>query len=597
MASSKTLENAKKWLEIDKNPDTHAEIQKLVDANDLKELSNRLDERIVFGTAGLRARMQAGFSYMNDVTVIQASQGLGAYLLQHFGHDAARDRGVVVGHDHRHNSARFASLTAAAFITQRFKVHFYDDLVHTPLVPFGIKHLGALAGVMITASHNPARDNGYKVYWDNACQIIPPHDEGIFTSIEKHLEPVCWDVDLVNTSPLVVKSLAKVRAAYLNALKSFTGGPISMPTPPGFRFVYTPMHGVGLPAMKAAIEGLGLVESMVIVEEQALPDPDFPTVSFPNPEEKGALDLGISLATRQSIPLVIATDPDADRFAVAVLLSDASSSAPTYSILSGNQLGILFAAYLFETFPKGQKPLEKLAMLASTVSSQMLASMAKTEGFHYEETLTGFKWLGNVALSLQKNGFDAVYAFEEAIGYMFSALIPDKDGISAASIFLTAVIYWESKEGLNIIQKLEQLYKKYGYFESHNSYFISPSPLRTAMVFEKIRTLKDDDESDFPQRLGKRRILRWRDLTLGWDSATKDHIPLLPVSRSSEMITCELEGDVRFNVRGSGTEPKIKVYVECKAESREAAKRGADEVAGDLEREWFRPRESGLKKP
>ncbi|KAI5790662.1 phosphoglucomutase-like protein [Peziza echinospora] len=588
--SATILEKAANWLEVDKNETTRAEIQSLIDAKDYAELTNRLDERIVFGTAGLRAKMQAGFSCMNDVTVIQASQGLGAYILSQFGKEVAAARGVVVGHDHRHNSARFARLTAAAFITQGIKVYFYDELVHTPLVPFGIKHFKALAGVMITASHNPAQDNGYKVYWENACQIIPPHDAGIFTMIEQNLIPLSWDAELVDTSPLVVKKLPEVRAAYFKSFEPFVSS--SGAEKSHFPFVYTPMHGVGLEAMKHNALILGLQESMHVVEEQAHPDPNFPTVKFPNPEEKGALDLAISLATKHNIPLVVASDPDADRFAAAIQVSPGTSN---YTVLTGNQLGILFGSYILETYP-ASKDKSKLAMLASTVSSQMLSSMAHAEGFHFEETLTGFKWLGNVALQLQEQGYDAIYAFEEAIGYMFSPIVPDKDGISAAAIFLTAAQHWKKTENINPLQKLENLYEKYGFFESHNNYFISPSPKITSHVFTEIRNLKAGDRK-FPEFLGRRKITRWRDLTTGWDSATSDGVPKLPSSSSSEMITCELEGGVRFSVRGSGTEPKIKMYIECKATTREEARAGADEVAADLEREWFRPEVTGLRKP
>jgi phosphoglucomutase len=194
-------------------------------------------------------------------------------------------------------------------------------------------------------------------------------------------------------------------------------------------------------------------------------------------------------------------------------------------------------------------------MLASAVSTGMLEAMAKIEGFHFEETLTGFKWLGNVAIQLQKNGFDARYAFEEAIGYMFSDVVHDKDAVAAGTVFLTAVQHWRS-EGLTPWGKLQQLYERYGHFESVNSYFISPSSSLTSRVFENIRTLEHPHQH--PASLGTRKILRWRDLTEGYDSATSDHIPMLPTSKDSQMITCVLDDQVKFTVRGSGTEPKIK---------------------------------------
>ena len=281
-------------------------------------------------------------------------------------------------------------------------------------------------------------------------------------------------------------------------------------------------------------------------------------MAFPNPEEKGALDLAIARAGQELIPLVLASDPDADRFAAAILTSDVVHKTPEYTLLTGNQLGILFASYILETY---QGDRSQLAILASAVSSQMLASMATSEGFIFEETLTGFKWLGNVALNLRRNGVDAKYAFEEAIGYMFTDIVPDKDGISAAAVFLTAALHW-AESRVSPLEKLEQLYQKYGYFESHNRYYISPSPAKTREVFSGIRSLKGEGR-EFPDYIGKRSILRWRDLGMGYDSGTPDHVPNLPVSESSDMITCWLEGGVRLSVRGSGTEPKFKSKRSC----------------------------------
>ncbi|KAF8250127.1 hypothetical protein K440DRAFT_648917 [Wilcoxina mikolae CBS 423.85] len=529
--------------------------------------------------------MQAGFSRMNDLTVIQASQGLAAYILS----TSTSSPSIVIGHDHRHNSRRFARLAAAAMIQRGIKVYFYTSLVHTPLVAFGVSFLKASAGVMVTASHNPAQDNGYKVYWSSGCQIVTPHDKNIAAAIEENLVPTCWDEGLVDIpSDLVEKPLERVEEAYFERLKGINIRREGVTE--GLRFVYTPMHGVGLPFMIRAVENLGIAKDMVVVKEQAQPDPTFPTVRFPNPEEHSALDIAISTADAASIPFVLATDPDADRFAAAQKLASGR-----WRILTGNELGILFAAQTLDAYRLKAAPLDKLnklCMLCSTVSSQMLKTMAAVEGFYFEETLTGFKWLGTRALELQTAGYDAVYAFEEAIGYMFSPVVYDKDGISAASVFITMAREWAS-QGLTPYDKLQQLYKKYGYFQSANSYFISKSPALTKQVFAEIRALGNPH----PKKLGERKVLWWRDLTAGFDSATADGKPTLPVSKSSQMITAELEGGVRLTIRGSGTEPKIKMYIECKAETEEAARKGAEEVSEDLTKEWFRPSETGLLLP
>ncbi|PSN64666.1 hypothetical protein BS50DRAFT_611885 [Corynespora cassiicola Philippines] len=577
-------ELAQEWLRLDEDKSTTDEIYKLLVHGDTEELEKRLRSRIAFGTAGLRGPMKAGFACMNSLTVIQASQGLAAYLLKT--EKDVKRRGVVIGRDARHNSEKFAKLTAAAFVAKNIKVWWYESPTHTPLVPFGVRELNAAAGVMITASHNPAQDNGYKVYWSNGCQIIPPHDSGIAEAILENLKPVTWDTSLVDSPCLLVEgSLGLVQDNYHRAIVAAArpeGSTVA--NDPSLKFVYTPMHGVGLPAMERCAQDLGLASQMVVVEAQAKPDPDFPTVKFPNPEEKGALDLAMETADASSISLILASDPDADRLAVAEKVSG------TWHIFTGNQLGILLAAYLFERYPK-DKPRDKLAMLASTVSSRMLHAMAEHEGFHFKETLTGFKWLGNVARDLDKQGYDTAFAFEEALGYMIPQTVHDKDSISAAAVFLTAASHWSISQNLTPYAKLQELYKRLGYFEDANTYLVSPSPATTTSVFTAIRALADP----YPSQIGARKITRWRDLTVGYDSKSKDHVPDLPVDKSAQMITCELDDGARFTVRGSGTEPKIKLYIECVGKSSDEAKQGAEEILKDLLSEWFKPEQNGLK--
>ncbi|KAF2197464.1 hypothetical protein GQ43DRAFT_203559 [Delitschia confertaspora ATCC 74209] len=579
-------ELAEEWLQLDQDKSTTDEIFRLLHDRDYEELERRLRTRIAFGTAGLRGPMKAGFACMNSLTVIQATQGLAAYLLEN--EPNVKHRGVVIGRDARHNSEKFAKLAAAAFVAKGIRVWWYEIPTLTPLVPFGVQELKAAAGIMITASHNPPQDNGYKVYWSNGCQIIPPRDSGIAAAILQNLKPVTWDTSVVDNGHLLIEgALDLVKDHYLNAVKAATKLPegISISFKPDLKFVYTPMHGVGLRAMKRALERLGLSDRMTVVPEQAEPNPDFPTVKFPNPEEKGALDLAMKTADESSIPLILASDPDADRLAVAEKVEG------KWHQFSGNQVGILLASYIFETYPES-KPREQMAMLASTVSSRMLHALATKEGFHFTETLTGFKWLGNVALRLEGLEYDVVFAYEEALGYMIPSVCHDKDSVSSAAVFLTAVSYW-AQQGMTPYARLQKLYQEIGYFEDANTYLTSPSPIITDKVFAHIRGLGDP----YPATLGRRNILRWRDLTVGYDSksAYPDHAPDLPVDKNSQMITCDLDGSVRFTVRGSGTEPKIKLYIECSASSREAAKAGANEVLQDLLKEWFKPEENGLK--
>lgn len=529
---------AEAWLNQDQDDSTRKEIQDLVAGHNEVELEKRLRKRIAFGTAGLRAQMKAGNAYMNSYTVLQASQGLASYI--HEQQDASRGLNervkVVVGYDGRHQSEKFARLAAGAFVAKGLQVLWYGQLVHTPLVPFAVSHLKAAAGVMVTASHNPKDYNGYKVYWANGCQITAPHDTGISAAIDRETVIVSWDPTIGEHSPFVASIFDETVEAYHQSLQSLV-----LPISEGEKelFAYTPMHGVGLPYMRRTVELLGFeLATMKMVEAQAHPDPEFPTVPFPNPEEHGALDLAIQEADKCECTIVLANDPDADRFSLAEKLRDGG-----WQQLTGNQIGMLFASYVLETYT-GEK--SKLVMLASTVSSRMLAIMAKKEGFLFKETLTGFKWLGNVAQTLKAEGYEPAYAYEEAIGFMFPTVVWDKDGIAAAAVFLAARQKWR-QEGLTPWQKLQELYKAYGYFEDANTYFITPSPDVTEQVFKDIRA--SGPNGGVPEMIGKHKILRWRDLTVGFDSAGEDGKPDLPVDASAQMITCELK-NVLFTARG-----------------------------------------------
>ena len=482
--------------------------------------------------------MGAGFARLNSLTIIQTSQGLAEFLLS--GLPNTRTTGLVVGYDARHNSKHFAQLAAAVFESRGITVWWYEDIVPTPFVPFAVRMKKAAAGIMITASHNPAQDNGYKVYASNGCQINSPDDSLIAACIMENLEPTIWRLD---GSPLRKPILGPMISRYCQSLVSQLM--LAEVEKPKVDFVYTPMHGVGLRYMAVTIRATCL-GAMTIVDRQGQPDPDFPTVKFPNPEETGALDLAMTTADEANIPLILANDPDADRFAVAEKVDG------VWHQFTGDQVGVLLASWMVSS---AVRPATRNDVLLTTaVSSQMLSYMGKIEGFSVHETLTGFKWLGNTAQALQRQGKRVLYAYEEALGYMFPNVVYDKDGIAAAMMFLRACRSWGSPW-----KKLQELYEKYGHFVTANTYWRSPSVKKTQMIFQSLRDL----EQPFPTHISQRKVSRYRDLTTGYDSATKDNFPDLPVSASGQMITYWLEGTgaddgVRFTLRTSGTEPKIK---------------------------------------
>ena len=413
----------------------------------------------------------------------------------------------MIGYDGRHNSRHFAKRVAAIFVIKEVKVWWYEDVVHTPLVPFAVKHLRAAGGVMITASHNPAQDNGFKVYGANGCQINTPVDSQIAASILKNLDPITWDIALIETTLLkrdIRDSLTNLYTGYLwNRLKwdSFP----SLPAPVFPAFVYTPMHGVGLLFMQKAIEALVCpvrgsehpAVKMVVVSEQAHPNPNFPTVKFPNPEEDGALDLAKLTADRHGILIIIANDPDADRLAVAEKVDD------KWIQFTGDQLGVLLAHFIISQRTTSESsPSERHSnsprrsfVLASAVSSQMLGIISAEADVSFEETLTGFKWLGSRALELQEEGNECIFAYEEALGYMIPSVVFDKDGVLAASAFLSACAQWGSPWA-----KLQELYEKHGYFVTMNTYWRSDDVTKNAATFDKIRA----SGRPFPQLVANR---------------------------------------------------------------------------------------------
>lgn len=597
------------WLRLDKNQETRDELIQLCKEQQWDELAERFCSRIVFGTAGLRAKMEVGTNRLNSLIILQATQGLAKYIERRF----PTNKIAVVGHDHRYHSKEFAKVTTAIFLRAGFKVYSLnpgDSLVHTPMVPFTVDRMKASVGVMITASHNPKMDNGYKVYYNNGCQIIPPHDSMIAASIDENLEPWedDWDWDSTLKEGLDTEKLEYVKddmtKLYIkNMSEVLTNGSIVLSQ--GLKkpwFVYTPMHGVGYEIFHLIAEQLlGLKDGhdYLSVSEQILPDPSFPTVNFPNPEEKGALNKAIELAEKNGIPLVVANDPDADRFSVAVK----NMKSGEWNQLTGNEIGYLFAKYHFDIYKKLPDKFQKshpLALLNSTVSSQMIKYMAQKENFYYEDTLTGFKWIGNRARDLEKEGYYVPLGYEEAIGYMFTAMEHDKDGISATITFLKAYNSWLQERKRYPQEILEEGFQKYGIFKEYNGYYIVKDPSMMKKIFDYIR-FEYDSANKYPHKIGDSfEITYFRDLTSGFQSDTPDHKPLLHVDPKSEMITIaakridEDNESIRFTMRGSGTEPKLKIYIEARSNSEDNAKYLAKTMWDTLKDEWIRPNITGL---
>jgi len=510
---------ARAWLAEDPDADTRAELSELLDSRDAEGLADRFGARLQFGTAGLRGALGAGPNRMNRAVVIRAAAGLAAYLLETGG------TSVVIGYDARHKSDVFAWDTAAVMAGFGLTASVLPRPLPTPVLAFAIRHLGVAAGVMVTASHNPPQDNGYKVYLGDGGQIVPPAD----ADISRHIDAVGALADVPRSDAWQLLDDG--------VLDAYVAGITSMPllaTLPDrdVRIAYTPLHGVGRDVVLAAFARAGFT-SLSVVSEQGAPDPDFPTVAFPNPEEPGAIDLALALARATSADLVLANDPDADRCAVAI--PDAAADGG-WRMLRGDEVGVLLADFLLSQGVSGR-------YATTIVSSSLLSRMAAAHGMPYSETLTGFKWIVNA-------GADLVYGYEEALGYCVAPyLTRDKDGISAALIVaLLAAKLWAS--GSSLVSRLDELAREYGL---HATDQVSVRVSDLAQIGAAVDRLRAAP----PSTLGGLPVSGVEDLSLG--GAGLPPTDGLRYWLDGAARGC---GQGRIVVRPSGTEPKLKCYLE-----------------------------------
>jgi phosphomannomutase len=490
------------WIADDPHPGDAAELQALLDAGDTDELADRFAGPLTFGTAGLRGPLRAGPNGMNTAVVRRAAAGIAAQLAG----DGASGGVVVIGYDGRYRSLEFAHDSAAVFAAAGFDARLLPRLLPTPVLAFAVGQLGAAAGVMVTASHNPPQDNGYKVYAHDGAQIVPPLDSGIESQIRA--VPSVRAIPLSQSYSMLSESIVD---DYVNAI----AGLVAPDSARELVLVHTAMHGVGSAVLRAVFAAAGFA-APIEVSEQAEPDPDFSTVAFPNPEEPGAMDLALALAERAGADLIIANDPDADRCAVGARFPSG------WRMLRGDEVGVLLADCLIHKGIRG-------TYATTIVSSTMLSAMAAKHGVPFAETLTGFKWISRAAP-------DLVYGYEEALGYAVApSLVRDKDGISAA--LLVAELAAELKAaGSSIPGRLAELAAQYGLFSTRQlSWRVSDLSLIEAAM-GRLR-------SALPSEL------------LGKPVTVTDLAP------DNDVLILRLPAG-RVVVRPSGTEPKCKAYLE-----------------------------------
>jgi phosphomannomutase len=507
------------WIADEVDPVAAKELQALLDADDEAELAVRFSGSLTFGTAGLRGPLRAGPNGMNRAVVRRAAAGIAAWLTAH-GHSGAP---VVVGYDARHGSSDFAHDSAAIFAAAGFDARLLPRVLPTPVLAFAVQYLGAAAGVMVTASHNPPADNGYKVYADDGAQIVPPTD----TEIEAAIQAV-GPTRSVPLDPDGVTVLDEsIVTSYVSAVVGLIGdGPREL------RIVHTALHGVGTEVVRAVFDAADFTD-LIPVPQQEHPDPDFPTVAFPNPEEPGALDLAFALARDRSADIVIANDPDADRCAVAVPTPDGA-----WRMLRGDEVGVLLADALLREGVRG-------TYATTIVSSSMLGALAKRNGVGYAETLTGFKWISRAAP-------DLVYGYEEALGYAVAPdLVRDKDGVSAA-LRVAQLAAGLKSAGSSLLDRLDELAAEYGRYATDQ---VSIRVDDLSIIEDTMRRIRESPPATL----------------LGHEIEVDDLLP------DTDALRWRWPGG-RVVVRPSGTEPKLKAYLEV-VEPRGSASAAAEPLA------------------
>ena len=555
------LEEYKKWCE---SPEFDEATKKELIAikDDEKEIEDRFYKELEFGTAGLRGVIGAGTNRMNKYTVGKATQGLANYILE----QGTQDKGVAISYDSRRMSKEFSLLTALILNANGIKTYLFENLRPVPELSFTVRKLKCTAGVMITASHNPPKYNGYKVYWDDGAQIVEPRDKEIIAKV-RAVESFS-EIKEISKEEAIEKGLFNVIGTemddeYISVLKSKILNPeIVKEQGKKLKVVYTPLHGTGNTIAGRLFKEIGM-ENVYVVPEQKDPDGEFPTVSYPNPEDKAAFKLALELAKKEDADVVLATDPDADR--LGIFAKDAKTGE--YMEYTGNMSALLIAEYRIEQMKeKGILP-EDGMFITTIVSSDLAKAIAKYYNLECIEVLTGFKNIGRIMRQEEeKNGMKYVFGFEESYGCLIGDYARDKDGIAAVMALCEAACYYASK-GKTLWDAMEDIYKKYGYYKEAQVSIV----MEGAEGAEKIKEMMTNMRNTPVEKIGEYKVLTFKDVEKDYvkDMVTGEESKTgLP---KSNVLYYALEDNNWCCVRPSGTEPKIKLYMGVKGTSDEDA--------------------------
>ncbi|NLH00857.1 MAG: phospho-sugar mutase [Clostridiales bacterium] len=528
---------------------------------DEEEIKSRFFAPLQFGTAGLRGIMGMGLNRMNKYVVMHATQAFASVICAEG--EETKKKGVVICYDCRENSESFARSAASVMAANGVFVRIFEAMRPTPELSFAIRHYGAAAGINITASHNPREYNGYKVYWSDGAQLPPNHAQAIanaMAAIDIFNGIKTMDFDEAKAAGFIETIGKETDELFLeNVLSQSIDKDVVVRVADTFKIVYTPFHGAGYKLVPEALRRLG-IKNIIPVPQQMVIDGTFPTVKSPNPEEPAGFYLAVELAKRENCDLIIGTDPDSDRVGIMV-----RSETGEYVTISGNQTGVLLLDYIINARKrKGTLP-ENAAAIKTIVTTEMAREVAQRNGVHIDDTFTGFKFMAEKVAQYEKSGsYKYIMAYEESYGYMIGDYVRDKDAVTASMLIAEMAAYYYEK-GMTLLQAMDSLYEKYGYYSEKTLNLVMPG----IDGLERMQSLMTRLRENPPAKICDVKVLRERDYSVGkiivpgLGAVDKTHIS------GSNVLYFELEDDTSFIIRPSGTEPKIKIYILVKGNSKQ----------------------------
>ena len=558
---------AQVWLDGNYDAETKAEVKKLMDAEDKTELIESFYKDLEFGTGGLRGIMGVGTNRMNIYTVGAATQGLSNYLLSQFPH--LPQISVVIGHDCRNNSRKFAEISANIFSANGIKVYLFEDLRPTPEISFAIRHFGCQSGIILTASHNPKEYNGYKAYWDDGAQMIAPHDENVITEV-MNIKNVN-DIKFEGNNELIQIIGKEVDRMFLEKIKTLILSPEAIERNKDLKIVYTPIHGTGIKLIPDALRSFGFT-NIIDVPEQNVISGNFPTVVSPNPEEPAALAMAVQKARETDADIVMASDPDADRIGIAI-----KDDKGEWILVNGNQTFLIFIYYLITKWKELGRLTGNEYVVKTIVTTEVMADVARKNGVEYYDCFTGFKWIAAV---MRENEGKKTYigGGEESYGFLAEDFVRDKDAVSACAL-MAEIAAWAKDNGKTLFQLLQDIYIEYGYGKEKGISVVRKGKSGAEEIVQMMKSYRENP----PIEIAGSKVATIKDFkTLKMTDVGTGTITDLDMPATSNVLQFFTEDGTKISVRPSGTEPKIKFYIEVRGEMKTRADYAeADEKADE----------------